>query len=136
MIGIIVIAHGNLAKELINSAEIIMGEMERTTHIMVYPGCDNAEILEKIEKAIEEVDDGDGVVIFVDMLGGTPSNLSIPFIERKGVEIVTGVNLPMLLLLPEHRKGDLTEFAERLKKIGRESIYIASEFLKERSRTK
>ena len=131
MIGILVVAHGQIAQELVHAAEIIVGPLTRIKPISidVSDGVNSAR--ERIRKAIKEVNDGSGVLVFTDMFGGTPSNISLSFLDEFKVEVLTGVNLPMLLKLATMSNGSmpLEELAMTLKKTGQDSIHVASEFL-------
>lgn len=131
MIGAVVVAHGQFAQELVHAAEMIVGPLTRirSVSIDVNDGVNTAR--EKIRKAIKEVDDGSGVLVFTDMFGGTPSNISLSFLDELHVEVITGVNLPMLLKLATTNNGtiSLKELASAIKKTGQNSIHIASEFL-------
>ena len=85
---------------------------------------------QQIHKAMDEVDDGDGVIVLTDMFGGTPSNLSLSFLNQEGIEVVTGVNLPMLLKLAHSRQDNTVDaLARSIKEYGRRSISLASEIL-------
>lgn len=130
MVGIVVIAHGNLAKAFVETAEEIVGGLERVVWVCVKERHRGEEIRKEIEKAIKKVDMGYGVLLLTDMFGGTPSNLGLTFLEKGRVEVLTGLNLPMLLKLATCREGkNVSEVAECLKEYGKESISIASEIL-------
>lgn len=125
MVGILVVSHGRLAKALISSVQMLVGKLRKVKGISVWPKDDAGKIERLIEKGIEEVDDGDGVVILTDILGGTPTNLSLSALEDKRVEVVTGVNLPMLLTLWSQRgQKPLREMGRLVKKSGRRSIIL------------
>lgn len=130
MIGVVVVAHANLAGEFINTVESIVGEMKNIIGISIKPYDDVDKAREWVSDAIKEVDEGEGVLIITDMFGGTPSNLSFSFLEDDKIEVLTGVNLPMLIKLAESReeKG-LKELATSLKISGQNNIYIASDIL-------
>lgn len=130
MVGILVISHGRLAEALISSVEFLVGNLNRVKGICIGPKERKEEIKEKIRKGICEVDDGEGVVILTDIFGGTPTNLSLSISDGKKVEVVTGVNLPMLLTLSSYRKGrSLSEIGKLVKKSGRRSIILAKGLL-------
>ena len=99
MIGVLVVTHGNLAKELVHSARTIIGEIKNVQAVSIDWDDNVVEAREKIAKAIKKVDFGRGALILTDMFGGTPTNISLTFLKKNEVEIVTGVNLPMLLEL-------------------------------------
>jgi PTS system mannose-specific IIA component len=132
MVGIIIVAHGNLSEELIATTSMIAGEnIPFITSISITPTDSTQEVADKIRSAIRKVDDGDGVLIFTDMFGGTPSNISLSFLEEGRVEVISGVNLPMLLHATLHREGaSLTELGRTLQATGRENISLASELLR------
>ncbi|MDT8316468.1 MAG: PTS sugar transporter subunit IIA [bacterium] len=131
MLGFVVVTHGNLASELIATTEMIVGQMEGVMAVSIVPSCTQEDARQKIGEAVELVDKGKGVLILTDLFGGTPSNLSISFLEDKKVEIVTGVNLPMMMKLPNVRENlDIDDTAKLLQSYARENISIAGELLK------
>lgn len=133
MIGILVISHGRLAEALISSGQFLVGNLKRVRGISIWPRDGWEEVKNRIQKGIHEVDDGDGVVILTDLLGGTPTNLSLSVLENRNVEVVTGVNLPMLLTLSSYRNGkSLREIGRLVKKSGRRSIILAKHLLRKR----
>jgi len=130
MVGILVVSHGGLADALIASVQSLVGNLQRTRGVSIWPREKEEEVKDRVRKEIAEVDDGDGVVILTDILGGTPTNLSFSFLEKERVEVVTGVNMPMLLTLSSYRKGgSLREIGRLVKKSGRRSIILANELL-------
>jgi PTS system mannose-specific IIA component len=130
MIGLVLVTHAGLARELLAATEIIMGSIERAEAVGINPDAQVEEIRATITAAIRKVD-GDEVIIMTDMFGGTPSNMSLSFLEENKVEVVTGVNLPMLIKFASDRKKfGVAELAERLKVSGRESILVAGSYLK------
>ena len=132
MVGMLVVTHRRLAEELIDTAELIVGKIDNCVGLSLDPDLPVDELRQQITNAMNEVDDGDGVIVLTDMFGGTPSNLSLSFLNYKGVEVVTGVNLPMLLKLAHSREDEkVEELARVVKDYGRRSISLASEILKE-----
>jgi PTS system mannose-specific IIA component len=130
MVGILVVSHGRLAQALISAAQSLVGSFQKVRGISIWPRDREEEVRDRIQKAITEVNEGEGVVILTDVLGGTPTNLSLPFLEKENVEVVTGVNMPMLLTLSSYRKGrSLRELVRLVKKSGRRSIILAKELL-------
>lgn len=130
MVGILVVSHGGLADALIASVQSLVGNLHRTRGVSIWPKEKGEEIKDRIRKEMAEVDDGEGVVILTDILGGTPTNLSLSFLEKERVEVVTGMNMPMLLTLSSYQKGgSLREIARLVKKSGRRSIILANELL-------
>lgn len=132
MVGIVVVGHCNLAKELLAVVNLIVGKVDYICPVYFDPNEPPEESFKKISGAIQKVDKGKGVLVLTDMFGGTPSNISLSFLEDAKVEVVTGVNLPMLIRLITLRRKDLklSELAKDLKSYGRKNIYIASELLK------
>ena len=130
MVGIVIVSHGKLADALILSAQSLVGPLDRVEAVSVWPEDGEKRVETKIHEKVAEVNDGDGVVILTDILGGTPTNVSLPLLEKEKVEIVTGVNMPMLLTLSSYRSGrSLKEVGEMLKKSGRRSIILAKQLL-------
>lgn len=130
MIGLLVVAHAGLARELLTAAEMIVGKIEMAEAVGIGPDDKVDAIREAISGAIGKVG-GDGVIIMTDMFGGTPSNMGLSFLEENRVEVLTGVNLPMVIKFAADRgKHGVAELAEKLKKCGRESISVAGDYLK------
>ena len=131
MIGALIVTHGNLANELLNAARKIE-ETDVVIEALPLEWTDTVdEAREKIRLALERIGTDNGVIIFTDMLGGTPSNISLSFLEKDRVEIVTGVNLPMIVkfatLLQDGK--DLTALAHVISEKGSKAIRVASELL-------
>jgi PTS system mannose-specific IIA component len=131
MIGIVVVTHGNLAGELVQAARTIVGDIPGIKAVSIGWADDAASARGAIEAALVEVG-GEGALVLTDMFGGTPTNLSLPSLSEQ-VEIVTGVNLPMLIKLTSHREGDLKEIARVIRDQGKGAIYVASEVLEKRT---
>ena len=133
MIGIVVVTHGQLARELVSAAEMIIGEIPNVTAVSIGWHESPGDALREIEEAIKRADAGKGTVVLTDMFGGTPSNLSLTFLEKDRVEVVTGVNLPMLIRLASLREeeegDDLMELASEAAREGKDSIYLAGDLL-------
>src|SRR4030067_273469 len=128
MVGILIVSHGRLADALISSVQSLVGNLEKIKGIPIWSKDREEEIKDRIQMEMAEVDDGDGVVILTDILGGTPTNLSLSFLEDEKVEVVTGVNIPMLCSLASYRKGrSLREIGSLVKKSGRRGIILAKE---------
>ena len=134
MVGILIVTHGRLAHELVETTKVIVGK--NTDHIVpisVDWNDDMADIQKTIATAITRVDQGKGVLILTDMFGGTPSNISLSFLSEK-VEIITGVNLPMLIkIVNVGDRYELQELAHLITEQGKKSIYLASEILSMKS---
>jgi PTS system mannose-specific IIA component len=131
MIGLLVITHCQLAKEFLEAAEFIVGAIEAVEHVSIDASKDSKKLLETIEKKMQTLDQGQGVLVLTDMFGGTPSNLALSFLDRDTVEVVTGINLPMVIAVAHSREGhSLSEVANMAMTAGRRSISLASELLK------
>jgi mannose PTS system EIIA component len=130
MIGGLIVTHGRLAIELLNAAEMIVGEIHHITAVSLGWHDDVDMATGMIEKALERVKTPDGVLILTDMFGGTPTNICSTFLDQDNVEIVTGVNLPMLIKFAQMGEGQKLSVAARaVKEQGQSSIYIASQLL-------
>jgi len=130
MVGVLVITHGDLCNELIKAAELIKGKYEGVLPVSVDSNKGVEDIKKEITAAIKRVDKGDGVLILTDLFGGTPSNIALSFLKENKVEVVTGVNLPMMLKLDIRKEKKLTELSYFIKDYGRKNISLASEILK------
>ena len=130
MVGALVVTHGNLAMELVNAAKKIVGEAPRLQAVVIDWDADVSLARATIQKSLQQVDAGHGVLIFTDMFGGTPTNISLTFLEPGRAEIVTGINLPMLIkFLNLRAEEDLAGVVEQICMKGRRSIQVASELL-------
>ena len=131
LVGGVVVTHGNLANELVNAAETIINEDIRHITVVSIGWHDDVDIArEEIGKAIERVNQGAGVLVLTDMFGGTPTNLSCMFLGTTQIEVVTGVNLPMIIKLADQQPGEtLAVIARRVRDQGQKNIYLASEVL-------
>ncbi|MFC1856309.1 PTS sugar transporter subunit IIA [Thermodesulfobacteriota bacterium] len=137
MVGIVIVTHGNLARELLETAKGVVGEVHQVETLAITVNVDVDLIRNNLEQTIQKVDSGDGVLILTDMFGGTPSNISLSFLNEKKVEVLTGVNLPMLIkLLSMQDKDDLYALSKEIEIYGKNNIYLASEILKNRSKKK
>ena len=135
MIGIVIVTHCNLGLELIRAADFIVGSLPQIKAISLNPEDQVEDLRGKIAIAIEQVDTGEGVLLLTDMFGGTPANMSLSFLVEGKVEVVTGVNLPMLVGLTSKREGKpLSEAAREIKEYGLRSIALAGEILKKGAR--
>ena len=129
-IGGVIVSHGQLANELLAAAEQVVGEVNHVKSVSI-GWHDNVEAAQDaIDRAIKEVSEGQGVLLLTDMFGGTPTNISAMFIAEGEVEVVTGVNLPMVIkLASQNTEKTLSEMAEELENQGKQSIYRASGLL-------
>jgi mannose PTS system EIIA component len=131
MIGVVVVTHGQLAVELLNAAEMIVGDLPQFTAVSIGWHEDVNDAREDIAKAIERVEADRGVLLLTDMFGGTPSNLGMTFLEADQVEVITGVNLPMLIKLASLSSSlDLLAVAREMRDHGRNAIWVASDLLR------
>jgi PTS system mannose-specific IIA component len=137
-LGVVVVTHGQLATELVNSAEMIVGDLPHFTAVSIGWHDDVEHAKEEIGRAIARVqgsaggtdEDPVGVLVLTDMFGGTPANLAVTFVSPQ-VEIITGVNLPMLIKLARTSKqGDLLTLAREMREDGRNAIWVASDLLR------
>jgi PTS system mannose-specific IIA component len=134
MIGGIIVSHGKLAEELLNALTIILGETVNIEAISIGWYDDVEASKKKINESLKKVDQKNGVLIFTDMFGGTPSNLSFSFLKDNQVEIITGVNLPMLIKFASlQRSNSLQEVAKKVVEQGQKNIHLASALLRSKS---
>jgi PTS system mannose-specific IIA component len=132
MIGLVLVTHGRLAEEFVVAMEHVVGQQERIATISIGPEDDMEGRRSDIAKAIAEVDAGRGVILLTDLFGGTPSNLAISLMEAGKVEVIAGINLPMLIRLGGARKTmKVTEAVAAAREAGRKYITVASEVLGE-----
>lgn len=130
MIGLVIVTHGRLAEEFLAAAAHVVGPQENTRAICIDPDDDMEQRRADILSAVEDVDTGSGVIVLTDMFGGTPSNLSISILDRAKVEVIAGVNLPMLIKLASERESsDLATAVEQASEAGRKYISVASKVL-------
>ena len=132
MIGLVLVTHGRLAAEFIIAMEHVVGPQERIEPICIGPDDDMEARRRDISDAIEKVDEGQGVIILTDLFGGTPSNLAISLLERGRIEVIAGINLPMLIRLESARKAmKVVDAVAAAREAGRKYISVASEVLGE-----
>jgi PTS system mannose-specific IIA component len=130
VIGVVVVTHGQLATELLNAAEAIVGELPQFAAVSIGWHEDTEDARAEIARAVERVQQAQGVLIVTDMFGGTPSNLALTFLGPN-VEVITGVNLPMLIKLAGLRdQADLVAAARDMREHGRNAIWVASDLLR------
>jgi len=130
MIGGIIVSHGRLAEEILNALTIILGEAPNIEAISIGWYDDVEDSKKKISQSLKRINQKNGVVIFTDMFGGTPSNLSFSFLKDNQVEIITGVNLPMLIkFVSLQRSNNLKEVAKKVVEQGKKNIHLASALL-------
>lgn len=130
MIGIVVVAHFNLAREMVAATELIVGKQDQFKYVDIFPDEEVDKIKKRLTDALKNADAGEGAIILTDMFGGTPSNISLSFLEEGKIEVVTGTNLPMLIKLVTYRQGrSLQELAGFIANYGKKNIYLATDVL-------
>ena len=130
MIGMVLVTHGRLAAEFVAALEHVVGAQSQVAAVCIGPDDDMEQRRQDILRCIREVDTGDGAVLLTDMFGGTPSNLAISVMDRGKVEVIAGVNLPMLIKLSSARKADdMAKALELAQLAGRKYINVASQML-------
>ena len=133
MVGIVLVTHPNLGDEFVRSAELICGKLPGLATVSIDTRKGVEELRKGIAEAIRSVDSGEGVLILTDMFGGTPSNMSLAFLQEGRVEVLTGLNLPMLIKISNCREGrSLQELARIAKEAGQKNIILASEILQKK----
>lgn len=133
MVGVVVVAHLNLAEELIRVTNLITGKQEHFYAVPFTPEDDPEEAQRKIASTVKRANKGEGVLILTDMFGGTPSNLGLSLLEEGTVEVITGVNLPMLIKMASYSDTkSLSDLARELQIYGQKNIYLASDILKKK----
>ena len=131
MVGLLIISHCDLGKELLNAAELILGRLEGASAISITQTTESEGLLKTISEEIKALDRGKGVLVLTDMFGGTPSNLSFSFLEDEMVEVLTGVNLPMVVEVAQNRERlPLSELGEKAQEAGTKGIALAGKLLK------
>jgi PTS system mannose-specific IIA component len=137
MIGIVLVTHGRLAAEFLAALEHVVGPQERVAAVCIGADDDMEKRRREILERVGEVDEGDGVVLLTDMFGGTPSNLAISVLERANVEVIAGVNLPMLIKLATvRREASLATAVAQAQEAGRKYINVASQLLAQEGKRK
>ncbi|MXO84770.1 PTS fructose transporter subunit IIA [Altererythrobacter aurantiacus] len=130
MIGIVLVTHGSLAETFIDAMEHVVGKQENVAPICIGPNDDMEQRREEIAAAIAAVDEGSGTILLTDLFGGTPSNLAISLMEAGRIEVIAGINLPMLIRLSSCRNTmNVTDAVRAARDAGRNYITVASEFL-------
>ncbi|MEO5586372.1 MAG: PTS sugar transporter subunit IIA [Novosphingobium sp.] len=130
MIGLILVTHGKLAEEFVHAMQHVVGRQEAVATVCIGPNDDMERRRKEISDAVKKVDSGTGVIILTDLFGGTPSNLAISLMKAGHVEVIAGINLPMLIRLAKARNSmSVQDAARAARDAGRNYITIASEFL-------
>src|SRR5215510_12410277 len=135
-IGGVIVTHGHLAPEFIAAAEMIVGPMPHVTPASIDWHDDVDVARAELERAIARVSRGRGVLLLTDMFGGTPTDIASMFLDKPDIEVVTGVNLPMILKLADQSASDsLSELSRRVREAGHEGIHVAGELLRPAGKT-
>lgn len=130
MIGIVLVTHGRLAYEMLNVAQHVVGPQKGVECVGINPDDDTELKRHEILEKTAAVDTGDGVIVITDMFGGTPSNLAISIMEERNVEVISGMNIPMLVKLMRERSETIPDAVAAAQEAGRKYINIASHLLK------
>ncbi len=134
MVGVVVVTHGTLASELVNATEMIVGKLPHIAAVSIGWHDDVEDARGTIARAVEQVNGPEGVLILTDMFGGTPANLAMTFLAAEAVEVITGVNLPLLIKLArEPASSDLLALARDMREHGRNAIWVASDLMRKDS---
>ena len=135
MIGLILVTHGRLAEEFVEALEHVVGDQRNVAAICIGPDDDMEQRRREIIDSVSRVDEGDGVVLLTDMFGGTPSNLAMSVLDHGKVEVVAGINLPLLVKLASLREGvPLAKAVGEAQAAGRKYINVASQLLADERR--
>ena len=130
MIGLVIVTHGSLGREFRTALEHVVGPQTQFETIAVDDGLDKDVLLSKIRSCVKRVNSGDGVVLLTDLFGSTPSNLAVDAMNGAPIEMISGINLPMLISLASNRKTtDLAKLVSEAKSCGRRYIHVASDML-------
>ncbi len=135
MVGLLLVSHGTIAESFLEVSLEIVGPVKGVQVVSLAEPIDEEKVMEGIQKARKEIDQGDGILILTDMFGGTPANLCFSLLEDPRVEVLTGMNLPMILQILSSRKdASLPELAGIAMRCGRENLYLAREMLEQRDK--
>jgi PTS system mannose-specific IIA component len=135
MVGLLLVSHGRIAESFLEVSLEIVGSVKGVKVVSLAEPIDEEKVMEDIRKARKEIDQGDGILILTDMFGGTPANLCFSLLEDPTVQVLTGMNLPMILQILSSRKdASLAELAGIAMRCGRENIYLAREILEQRDK--
>ena len=133
MVGVVIVTHGNLARDLVEVTDLIVGGCTNLIPVSIQPDEGIAELAKKVESAIAAADKGKGVLILTDLFGGTPSNVSLSFLQENKVEVLSGVNLPMMIKIATHgENSELKELGRLAKSAAKKNISLASEIMRKK----
>ena len=135
MVGILIVTHLHLAEALLSASDLILGHLEKVVPVSLDPSTSPDEARGQIAEGLAKLNGSDGVLILTDMFGGTPSNLSLSFLKEGQIEVISGVNLPMLIKVSQLRQNkydNLREMALTLQRSGQQGITVASELLQKK----
>lgn len=131
MVGLVIASHGRLAEELVSTAAQIVGPLPKVATCSVVPGSSADDVKQQIRDAVKLVDDGDGVIVLADLIGGSPCTQSLTLCQQARLEVITGVNLPMLIKLASLRStDDVLAVARAMREHGRNAIWVASDLVR------
>ncbi|MBQ7607096.1 MAG: PTS sugar transporter subunit IIA [Desulfovibrionaceae bacterium] len=133
-VGIVIVSHGDLGQALLRAAEFILGQQYDCAAISITTTLDVSETVARLNDAANRLDNGAGVLVLTDMFGGNPTNIALSLLGKHNVEVVTGVNLPMLLKVFSHRAEPLYALAETARKAGSDGIVVAGSMLNQRAK--
>lgn len=129
MIGVVLVTHGRLAEEFRQAVEHVVGPQEQFRTVSIGPEDDMEQRRREIVEAVAQTDTGQGVIVLTDMFGGTPSNLAISVMEPGRIEVIAGMNLPMLIKLSSARRCEMEQALNEAQNAGRKYINVASQVL-------
>ncbi|MFQ5647125.1 MAG: PTS sugar transporter subunit IIA [bacterium] len=130
MISVIIVAHGKMAEGLLSTAKMVLGPQKRMRAFSVSSSSNTDKLIDKLGSLIDELDEGQGVLIMTDLFGGTPANISLSFLGQKKVEVITGVNLPMIIKTANLSESDDLEYVrDQVVAYGKENILNANRIL-------
>ncbi len=130
MVGIIIVTHNDFGARLLEAASLILGEDQSCCSIGVDVSKPMQDIIDQLKQKVVELDSGQGVIILTDMFGGTPTNISLSLLSHARLEVITGVNLPMVLKALGNREKKLNDLAQEIKAAGKQGILVAGDVLK------
>lgn len=134
MVGVVLVTHGSFGKSLLEAAEMVMGKQEYCLAVGIDVDKSVDETMEAVRKAIQSVEKGKGVVALTDLFGGSPTTMSLSLMKSENMEVITGVNLPMLVATLQSRSLKLNALAEKVKDAGQQGIKVAGAMLRQKAK--